>query len=202
MSPNYLDHGLGEFLDLVAKRQPAPGGGAVAAITVSAAASLVAMAARYSVDRLDAGEAMVEDADRLRARAAGIADADADAYGAVIAAYASARHSDERGGREQVRAALTRAAVVPLELAELGAETARLAERLAAEGKDDIRGDAATGLLLAEAATRAAAHLVVVNVEAGGGDEELARRAAECAAIARDAADRGFAGSGAGNRMR
>ncbi|HZJ05900.1 MAG TPA: cyclodeaminase/cyclohydrolase family protein [Nocardioidaceae bacterium] len=188
MTGSYLDHGLGEFLELVAKRQPAPGGGAVAALTVSAAAGLVAMAARYSADRLDGGEALVDDAERLRAGAADLADADADAYGAVIAAFTSARDGDEHIGREQVRVALTRAAEVPLEVAELGAGTARLASRLAAEGKRDIRGDATTALLLAEAATRSAAHLVGVNVRAGGGDEELVRRAAVSVATARDAA--------------
>ena len=153
------------------------------------------MAGRYSADllkdgdRLD-GDRLVDDADRLRARAAALADADADAYGAVIAAYAAARHGDQVAGREQVRAALARATEVPLEVAEVGAETARLAGRLAVEGKRDVRGDATTALLLAEAATRSAAHLVAVNVEAGGGDKESVRRAAGCVAAARDAAAR------------
>ena len=172
----------------MARRQSAPGGGAVAAVTVSVAAGLVAMAARFSTDLLADGEKLVDDADRLRARAAALADADAAAYGAVIAAYAAARESDQVAGRERVRTALVRASEVPLEVAEIGAETARLAGRLAAEGKRDIRGDATTALLLAEAATRSAAHLVAVNVEAGGGEKELVRRVARSVAVARDAA--------------
>lgn len=187
MTARYVDHSLGEFLDLVAKRQPAPGGGAVAAVTVSVAASLVAMAARYSADLLDGGQALIDDAERLRAGAANLADDDAEAYGAVIAAWAASR-GDERSRRQQVDAALTRAAGVALEVAELGAETARLAGRLAVEGKRDVRGDAATALLLAEAATRAAARLVVVNVETGGGDGHLVGRADESVAAAREAA--------------
>jgi formiminotetrahydrofolate cyclodeaminase len=188
MTESYLDHGLGEFLDLVASRQPAPGGGAVAAVTVSLAASLVEMAARFSVDRLDGGQGLVDEAERLRSRAAGLADADADAYGAVIAAYGLVPRRDDDGSREQVRAALARAAHVPLEVAELGAATARLAALLAVEGKRDVRGDAATALLLAEAATRSAAKLVAINVEAGGGDSELVRRAADSVAVAQNAA--------------
>lgn len=187
MTRGYVDHRLGDFLDLVAKKDPTPGGGAVAALTVSLAAGLVAMAARHSADRLPAGKAVVADAERLRANAARLADADADAYGAVIAAY-GARHGDERLRREQVEAALTRASQVPLQVAALGAETARLAARLAVEGKRDLRGDAATALFLAEAATRSAAHLVSLNVEAGGGDEELVRHATHAAATAREAA--------------
>jgi len=187
MTARYVDHSLGEFLDLVAKRQPAPGGGAVAAVTVAVAASLVAMAARYSADLLDGGEALIDDAERLRAGAANLADDDAEAYGAVIAAWAASR-GDERSRRQQVDAALTRAAGVALEVAELGAETARLAGRLAVEGKRDVRGDAATALLLAEAATRAAARLVAVNVETGGGEGHLVGRAGDSVAAAREAA--------------
>jgi methenyltetrahydrofolate cyclohydrolase len=180
---------LGEFLDLVAKREPAPGGGAVSAVTVSLAASLVAMAARYSVDVLDGDESIVEMAERLRASSAALADEDAEAYGAVIAAYASARNR-ESSDRQEVRTALMRAAEVPLEIAELGAETARLAALVAVEGKRDVRGDATSALLLAEAATRSAAYLVAVNVDAGGGDDGLVRRATDCLAIARAAAAR------------
>ena len=190
MTASYLDHSLGEFLDLVARRQPAPGGGAVAAVTVSVAAGLVAMAGRYSTDLVEDGEKLVDDADRLRARAAALADADADAYGAVIAAYAAARHGDHVAGREQVRTALARATEVPLEVAGVGAETARLAGRLVVEGKHDVRGDATTALLLADAATRSAARLVTVNVEAGGGDKGSVQRAAGSVAAAREAAAR------------
>jgi len=188
MAVPYDDLGLGEFLDLVAKRQPAPGGGAVAAVSMSSAASLVAMAGRYSMGCLDDAEELVDEAERLRVRAAGLADDDAAAYDEVIAAYTSVRRGGDSGNRGQVRAALTRAAEVPLEVAELGAATARLAALLVAEGKRDIRGDAATALLLAEAATLAAAHLVAINVEAGGGDEDLLGRARRSAASARQSA--------------
>ncbi len=188
MTASFFDRGLGEFLELVAKRQPAPGGGAVAAVTVSLAAGLVAMAARYSADLADGAEGLADEADRLRERAASLADADAYAYGAVIAAYESVRRGDDTAGRTAVRVALTCAAEVPLEVAELGAATARLAALFAVEGKKDVRGDAATALLLAEAATRSAAHLVAINVEAGGGDSELVRRAADSVQKAHDAA--------------
>jgi formiminotetrahydrofolate cyclodeaminase len=185
MTLRYVDQPLGAFLDLVATKQSAPGAGAAAAVTVSLAAGLVAMAARYSVDRLDGGADLVADAERLRANAADLADADAEAYGEVIAAYAT------RGDEElehQLRAALTRATDVPLAIAELGADTARLAGRLATEGKRGLRGDAATAVLLAEAATRSAAHLVDVNVKAGGGDDQHVRRASDSVATAHEAA--------------
>ncbi len=188
MVRSYLDHGLGEFLDQVAARQPAPGGGAVAAVTVSLAASLVAMAARYSADLLDDSEQMSDDAERLKARASGLVDDDAAAYGEVISAYAALRDADGETDRAMLTAALTGAAEVPLSIADAGAETAELAARLAADGKPDVRGDAATAVLLADAATRAAVHLVAVNVAAGGAESNLTARATDCVRRAQEAA--------------
>jgi methenyltetrahydrofolate cyclohydrolase len=43
----YLTAGLAEFLDQLAARTPAPGGGAAAAVTCAMAAGLVEMAAAF-----------------------------------------------------------------------------------------------------------------------------------------------------------
>jgi formiminotetrahydrofolate cyclodeaminase len=183
---SYLDQRLGDFLDLVAAHEPAPGGGAVTAITAALAAGLVAMAARYSAGEMADADRLAYDAERLRHRAAGLADDDAEAYGAVIAAYQAVRRSGS-SDRQEVHRALRRATEVPLEVVDIAAETARLAAVLTAGGKRDIRGDAAAALVLAEAATRSAAQLVAINVKAYGGDEELSRRAEAGATAARHA---------------
>jgi formiminotetrahydrofolate cyclodeaminase len=182
MESSYLNCEVGEFLDLVARRQPAPGGGAVAAIAMSLAAGLVAMVARYSRD-LDDADRLVETADRLREDVATLADDDAHAYGRVIEAYAAAR--DNPGNQpDRISDALRGAAQVPLTVAEAGADICEVAARLAVEGKPDVRGDAMTALLLAEAATRTSAHLVTVNVEAAGDGEDLVERAVRSVAAA------------------
>ena len=46
--PDYAELPLGCFLDMVASREPAPGGGASAAVAVALAAALSSMAARFS----------------------------------------------------------------------------------------------------------------------------------------------------------
>ena len=58
--PDYADLPLGRFLDMVASREPAPGGGASAAVALAAA--LTSMAARFSTDHLT-------DAETIAARA-------------------------------------------------------------------------------------------------------------------------------------
>jgi formiminotetrahydrofolate cyclodeaminase len=93
-----------------------------------------------------------------------LAGEDAEAYSAVLGAKGEAREQ-----------ALSRAADVPLELAESAVEVAEVANRLAADGNPTLRGDAMTAALLASAAARAAANLVEINLEARPEDERIAR---------------------------
>jgi formiminotetrahydrofolate cyclodeaminase len=174
---SYLGQELGDFLDLVASREAAPGGGAVAAITVSLAAGLVGMAAQLSERQVHDSASLVTEAERVRRRSERLADEDAEAYRAVLAAYTGARSGATTQARDKIATALDGAARVPLEMASLAAETAVLGARLALEGNPRLRGDATTAVLLAEAAARSAAHLVEVDVDEGDGDPELVQEA-------------------------
>ncbi len=167
------------FLDQLAARTPAPGGGGAAAVTGAMAAGLVAMAARFSVRQLPGAGELADQADTLRRRAAQLADMDARAYTAVLEAGPGQRPEALRG-----------AALVPLEIAGIGARVAALAAQLAEAGNPNLRGDAVTGALLAAASARSAACLVDINVRLGGLDPGLSQRAAQAAADASDAADR------------
>jgi formiminotetrahydrofolate cyclodeaminase len=183
MAGGFGDQRLAEFTDQVAARGSAPGGGSVTAISASLAAGLVAMAARFSA--YPGVEQLVDDADRLRLRAAVLADADADAYGAVLAERASG--GGHPGSEQRMQVLLRRASEVPLEVSDVGVETAQLAASVLREGNPHLRGDAAAGLLLAEAAVRAAAVLVRLNVGSDPGEADLIRRAAGNVAAAQAA---------------
>lgn len=189
MTP-YFDHPLRRFVELTAAREPAPGGGSVTAVTASLAAALVAMAARYSAHHMQSSEQLAADAERLVGRAAGLADADAVVYARVLVTSRATRGLAPDRRREQLGPALAAAASVPLEVAEVGAETARLAARLVVEGNPAVRGDAAVAAILAEAATRCAVQLVRINVASGGCDQDLVRRALQHAEVAADAVRR------------
>lgn len=71
--PDYAELPLGRFLEMVASREAAPGGGASAAVAVALAAALAGMAARLSADHLADATGLAERADRLRHRAAPLA---------------------------------------------------------------------------------------------------------------------------------
>jgi methenyltetrahydrofolate cyclohydrolase len=186
---SFLDQPVRGFLDQVAARTPAPGGGGAAAVTGAMAAGLVAMAARFSARQLPSAGDLADQADKLRLMAAQLADMDARAYTTVLDVFRRRGDADQ-GWEAQRREALVAAAMVPLEIAGIGARVARLAVRVAEDGNPNLRGDAVTGAVLAAASARSAACLVDINVRLGGLDPGLSRRAAQAAADASAAADR------------
>ena len=183
---SFLDEPVRGFLDQLAARTPTPGGGGAAAVTGAMAAGLVAMAARFSATRLPGAGELADRADALRRRLAQLADMDAQAYAAVLEALRLPREASQREVQRQE--ALLGAALVPLEIAGIGAQVAVMAARLAETGNPNLRGDAVTGAVLAAASARSAACLVDINVGLGGLDPGLSRRAAQAAAAADDAA--------------
>ena len=186
-----MEQPVSRFLELLAARTPAPGGGGAAAVTAALAAALAAMAGRFSGSQFPGADELAGMADRLRGRAAALADEDVAAYQAVLDAYALPREDGQR--RRRVREALQEAAAVPLEIAEVAAQIAGLASRAAEEGNRNLRGDAVTAAILAEAAARSAACLVDINVDLGELDPDLSRRAARSVHAAQVAAQRAAA---------
>jgi formiminotetrahydrofolate cyclodeaminase len=82
---------------------------------------------------------------------------------------------------------LSRAADVPLEIAECAASVSELAAEIAVCGNPNLRGDAAAAAILASSAARVAANLVEINLSTVEGDDRVERaraivRSAEAAA--------------------
>jgi methenyltetrahydrofolate cyclohydrolase len=93
------DEKIGEFLDRVADRVPAPGGGAPAAFQSALGAALLGMVARYSTGEQYAGHQeaigrILAEADELRSIALRLAEADADA---LLAAESLHDHDGSSG---------------------------------------------------------------------------------------------------------
>ena len=163
---------LDSFLESVAETTPAPGGGTSAAVTAALAASLVEMSAGLA----SAGET-VERARALRAEALKLAEEDLTSYGPVLEAQTEADRMT----------ALDAASEPPAQIVELAAEVAELGLEIAGSASKAVRGDALTGVTLAEAAAAAASRLVEINLGSGP-VLERAQRAAERASDARESA--------------
>ena len=185
---NYLEQPLADFLDSVASDEPAPGGGAVAAVAVALAAGLCSMAAHLSAGHLADAAELAERAEHLRERVAPLAQEDATVYGHVLVAYRAPRDRDLVERQQRIRTALSGAADVPLAIAETGAMVAEVAARLVKEGNTNLRGDAVAAALLAEAGVHAASVLVEINMRAGEIADDRLERAGEFVARAAGAA--------------
>jgi len=146
-------------------------GGAIA-LTGVVTAGLVAMTARVSRSEWGEARGAAAQATTLRERVAPLAERNVDAYREAVALLGGA---ESGGGDEPLRDALARAAGVPLEIAEVAVDVASLAAVVAERGEQALRADAVAAALLAEAAARAAATLVEVNLGTTSADERVAR---------------------------
>ena len=160
------DQTITAFLDELAARVPAPGGGATAALHAAQSAALLAMVARYSNGaKYDAAlmDHVLTEADGIRNDALTLAEADAAAFGAVAEAYALPREtpSEKEARSAAIAAALAGAARPPADVVRLALLLVSLAEELLPAGNRNVITDVAAA---AEAA-RAAAMTALVNVE-------------------------------------
>jgi formiminotetrahydrofolate cyclodeaminase len=188
-SHDYIGFTVSDLLDAIAAETPAPAGGSVAAIALTAAAALVAMAARFSREHWDGAAGAVAQAERLRARAEPLAQADAEAYERALVALRQPRDGDPDARNAAIGRALEAAAAVPLDIAEVAVDVAELAATVAENGNPNLRGDAAAGAELAAAAARIGSGLVQINLGATKSDDRIARGKALVAAAV-DAAER------------
>jgi formiminotetrahydrofolate cyclodeaminase len=185
---DFLSLPLENYLDELARETRVPGAGPAAALTAAAAAALVAMAARYSRGSWEEATTTVAQAELLRRRATKLALEDADALDDFLSARETPIDPRPEARDFHLGRTLERAADVPLAIAETACDVALLAQYVADRGEPEVRADAAAAALLAHAATRAAAHLVEVNLAALGDDDRV-RRARELAATAGNAAE-------------
>src|SRR5580704_12650526 len=160
------DETITAFLDQLAARVPAPGGGATAALHAAQSAALLAMVARYSdAAKYDAVlmDHVITQADGIRNDALTLAERDAAAFGAVTTAYALPKDTDEEKTARSaaIAAALAEAARPPADVVRLTLLLVGLAEELRPAGNRNVITDVAAA---AEAA-RAAAITAQVNIE-------------------------------------
>ena len=182
------DDTIAGFLDQLAARVPAPGGGATAALHAAQAAALLAMVARYSDGpRYDAEliNRIVTEADGLREDALALAEADAEAFGAVAQAYGLPRETEaERQDRSaSISSALAGATRPPADVVRTALLLIRLAEELQPAGNRNMITDLAAAAEAARAAAATARLFIEINLK-GITDQVLLDEFAATAAVA------------------
>ncbi len=176
------DKSVNIFLDELASAAPAPGGGSAAALAAAVGAALVSMVANLTVGKQQYAQVqgdiqrILDRSEYLRHRCVELLEADVAVYTQVSAAYKLPRETEgEKEARSAaIQQALKNATAVPMDLAEACVEILRLCPESAEKGNVRAVSDVGVGALMAEAALRAAALNVLINLGSIK-DEEFVR---------------------------
>jgi glutamate formiminotransferase/formiminotetrahydrofolate cyclodeaminase len=162
------------FLDSLAAPTPTPGGGSAAAAAAAMGAALVAMVAGLTLGKKkyaaveEEMRSIQQQARELQQTLSQAVQEDAQAFEAILAAMRLPKETPaEAAARQQaMETATLQATRVPLETARRALRVMELARIAVEKGNLNAITDAATGFQLAQAALRAAACNVRVNLAA------------------------------------
>jgi formiminotetrahydrofolate cyclodeaminase len=148
-----------DWLTELASAAPAPGGGAAAAMCAATGAALVSMVCNLTIGKPkyaaseDVMRTVLAEAESLRAEALRLAEADAEAFSGVAAAYKLPKDTDEQKAARTaaIQAGLVDAAEVPLAIAILSARVIALAGRILDGSNPNVVSDVAVAASAAAA---------------------------------------------------
>jgi glutamate formiminotransferase/formiminotetrahydrofolate cyclodeaminase len=163
---------LQNFLDVLASDAPAPGGGSVAAVCGALGAALVSMVSNLTVgkekyrDNWTRLEDVRSRSEAMRAEFVKLMNDDTESFNDFMAAMKMPKDTDAQKESRwlAMESASKGATEVPLATLELCAEMAGIALLAAQLGNRNAASDAGSAALLAEAAGKAAAYNVRINL--------------------------------------
>ena len=169
------------FLDELASDSPAPGGGSVAALCASLGSALVSMVANLTVGKEKYRESwqMMEDivskSESLRFKFVELMNRDTESFNTFMAAMKMPKATEEEKcvRKKAIGEAAKLTTEVPLLTLEACVEMTELAYLAARNGNTNTISDAGSAALLGEAAGKAAAYNVKINLP-GVADETFA----------------------------
>jgi len=197
--PNYAGGPIRVYVEDLARRKPAPGGGSGAALAGALGAAAASMAANFTIGREKYADvepqvkAALANLDRVRAELLTLVDEDVKAYSQVGPAYQMPRTTEqEKAARAAaIQEALHTACGVPLRVCaaalEALVEALEACEALVNICNRMLVSDVAVGAMLAEAAFRGAQVNVEINLNAMKDAEFVAATRTKVAADARAA---------------
>ncbi len=174
-----MERTVESFLDELASGSPAPGGGSVAALAGSLAASLVSMVARLSGGDLENDDMrlVLWEASALKESLGQHVDEDTNAFNRVMQAYRLPKITeDEKTKRyEVIQRALKGAADHPMLVAKECLRVLQLCREVAATGNPNALSDTGVAALMAYSGINGAMLNVAINLDAITDDEYKAQ---------------------------
>lgn len=162
----YIDRPLKEYLEDLAARKPAPGGGSAAALSAAIGVGLLSMVANYTEGNPKyklAGEKMADllvRFDNYRSELEGLVDEDVEVYEKLSAGIKKSG-KDAKGLEELYREAVR----PPFEVCKISAECLKLCKDMAQSGNKNLITDTAIAAIILEGAFFSAKFNVYLNLK-------------------------------------
>lgn len=172
MAEKLVNTEISEYIEVLSSEAPAPGGGAVAALTAAQGAALIVMVANLTIGKKKYAEyeelnigARDEARTYLEQLMKGV-DEDKEAFEQVSKAYSMAKQTDSEKAarREAIAIASVGAADAPLKLMRAGVCALRLAADMIGKSNANLVSDLYVAALNLNAGVQAASYNVAANI--------------------------------------
>ncbi len=163
----YEQMSINDFAGVLASKAPVPGGGGACAAAGALGAALASMVANLTTGKKKYAQyeeriqAILDEADRIRARLLSLADEDAEAFEPLSKAYSIPKDAPDRSA--VMDAALNTACKPPIDIMETCCRAIELHEELLVCGSAIAISDVGVGAALCAAALRGASYNVFIN---------------------------------------
>ena len=189
------DMNVRELIELTASNAPAPGGGAIAALSGAFGAALAAMVGSLTLGKKgyeDAQEEMAEMTDKgknLAKKLLAAMDEDANSFNGYMAALGMPKGTEEEKTirRAAMQDALKSASLVPLNTAKTAAEVFPLAEAAVKSGNRNAVTDGLVAAMMARTAVLGALLNVKINLGSIKDEAFVQELQAACGALQEEA---------------
>ncbi|WP_455046652.1 cyclodeaminase/cyclohydrolase family protein [Mogibacterium timidum] len=197
MAEKLVNTEISEYIEVLSSEAPAPGGGAVAALTAAQGAALIMMVANLTIGKKKYAEyeelnigARDEARTYLEQLMKGV-DEDKEAFEQVSKAYSMAKQTDSEKAarREAIAIASVGAADAPLKLMRAGVCALRLAADMIGKSNANLVSDLYVAALNLNAGVQAASYNVAANIPYIADRELAASWGAEAGELAGAAAE-------------
>lgn len=197
MAEKLVNTEISEYIEVLSSEAPAPGGGAVAALTAAQGAALIVMVANLTIGKKKYAEyeelnigARDEARTYLEQLMRGV-DEDKEAFEQVSKAYSMAKQTDSEKAarREAIAIASVGAADAPLKLMRAGVCALRLAADMIGKSNANLVSDLYVAALNLNAGVQAASYNVAANIPYIADRELAASWGAEAGELAGAAAE-------------
>lgn len=178
MNYKFADMSCVGFSEILASREPVPGGGGASALVGALGVALCSMVGNLTVGRKKYAQyeedvkRMLYKGEKLRIRLLSLIDEDAKAFDPLAKAYAIPKDDPQR--QEIMEKVLTDACKAPLEMMHCCGESIELLEEMLEKGSVTLVSDVGCGALFSKAALSGASLNIFINT-ASLSDRETAK---------------------------